>query len=536
MPDYIARIKKSINKSDIKKTKQLLRQLKGLPLETKLEVLQLFALAPDITALNLLPLLTQDEYRDEEIYDRVIQLLIDRAHLNFHFSLILYNTCDKELILQITPLMKHILSKESDFEILKETIKTAGRQGVEILVDDIAEFIFYDESILKAEAVKALERIGSSSAYDNLLKAAESSKCDQDILDSLEVLKNRKRKKEPEKQKKKTAKKKLSSNNISAWNSDLKSKDIKTRFNGFTKLAEAGFEAHEIFAQNLKSKNHDLVVNTLNLISRTIPKDLIQEVLSLIENKKTSQDIKFAAYLTLGAFPELESTASAIAGIFDSSIYVRTAAIKVLDKNPTDLVIAEIKDKIESGTKAGKELGEGILDAHANNIIVQLMVSDAFLYILSNYLEKQAPLQVIENYIEFQKNRKLHSSAKKYEKILIKERKKEKPYFTIISNCKIRTRIYTKVLSAAGYFTKTFLNSQSAFESLMTDKPFAVICNLFLNDMTGFDLSREIRQLHTEEELPLIFSTFQKDFINPDENIIAFPPTPKQFHHCLKQL
>ena len=182
MKDYITRIKKSVNNSDIKKTKQLLKALKDLSFETKLEVLQIFALAPDLIALNLLPLLTQDKYVDEyidgEIYDRVIQLIIDRAHLNFHFSLVLYNTCNRDIILQILPLMQHILSKETDFEILKETIKTAGREELEDLVEDIAEFIFYDESKLKTEAVKALEKIGSNSAYKKLVKAADSSKCD----------------------------------------------------------------------------------------------------------------------------------------------------------------------------------------------------------------------------------------------------------------------------------------------------------------------------------------------------------------------
>ncbi|MCK5098441.1 MAG: HEAT repeat domain-containing protein, partial [Desulfobacteraceae bacterium] len=217
MADFITQIQNSIAKSDIEKTKQLLKKLKSLSLETKLEVLQIFALAPDIIALNLMPILTQDEYIDEEIHDRVIQLLTDRAHLNFHFSLILYNTCDEDMLLQIVPLMKHILSKGTDFEILRETIKIAGRQRIKTLVDDIAEFIFYDESKLKTEAVKALERIGSEPAYKNLLKAADSSKCDQDILDSLEVLKNRKREEPKTENKEKPIKKDLS-NNISKLN------------------------------------------------------------------------------------------------------------------------------------------------------------------------------------------------------------------------------------------------------------------------------------------------------------------------------
>ncbi|MCP3901814.1 MAG: hypothetical protein GY707_19060, partial [Desulfobacteraceae bacterium] len=342
MTDYITQIQESINNADIEKAKPLLKQLKKHPFELQLEVIQIFALASDLAALSLLPLLTEDEYAGEEIYDRVIQLLIDRAHLNFHFALILYNTSNKEVIEQITPLMRHILSKETDFEILKETIKTAGRQRIETLVDDIAEFIFYGESKLKSEAVKALERIGSNASYDNLLKAADSSKCDQDILDSIEVFKNRQKQEDPKKEKSKS--KEDLSNEILKWNEKLKSKDIATKFDGIKNLADIASNATDVFIENLNSKDHDLIINTLNLISRTIPKNLIPQVFSLIEDKKINSKIKFAVFIALAAFPELKSVAAAIDGINSPLMDVRIAAVKLLDKNPTDLVIAALNE------------------------------------------------------------------------------------------------------------------------------------------------------------------------------------------------
>lgn len=534
MIDYIFQIKESITKSNIKATIQLLKKLKKQTFETKLEVLQIIALAPDIIALDLLPTLTQEEYIDEEIYDRVIQLLIDRAHLNFHFALILYNTHNQDTIFQIAPLMRHILSKETDFEILLSTIKTAGKQKVETLVNDIAEFIFYGESKLKAEAVKALEKIGSNLSYDNLLKAADSSKCDQDILDSLAVLKNQRKKEKPEKKKEKHQTKNNLSNDISGWNENLKSKDIETRFTGFTELADIGSDAIEIFSENLKSENHDLIINTLSLIARTIPKAIIPEVFSLLEIKKINPDIEFAAYVALGAFPGLDSAASAINGINSTSMHVRAAVIKILDKNPTDLVLAAIKERIESSGEPGKKLGESILDAHANNLIVQLKASDAFSYIASNYVEKNASFLVLENYIKIQKKRKLIASAKKCEKILEKKQRDNNLCFTILSNSQIRINIYTKILFAAGYSSRTFLDPQAAFEFLMDDTPFAVICDLFLNDMTGLNFLKEIRELFPAKELPVIFSTLQKDLINQDENIISFPPSTSQIQSCLK--
>ncbi|MCK5098330.1 MAG: response regulator, partial [Desulfobacteraceae bacterium] len=284
------------------------------------------------------------------------------------------------------------------------------------------------------------------------------------------------------------------------------------------------------------SKDHDLIINSLNLINRTLPKVLIPEVFSLLENKKIDKKIKFAAYTALEAFPELESAAFAISGINDSSMHVRTAAVKVLDKNLTDLAFAEIKEKIESGTESGKKLGESILDARADNLIVQLMVSYAFTYILSNYLEKKASFQVLENYIKIQNSRNLTASSKKYKKILKKKQEQERLNFIILSNSQIRSNIYTKILFSAGYSSNVFYNSQTAFEFLMTEKPFAIICDLFLNDMLGTDFIREIREMHTAKELPIILSTLQNDFLDQEQNIIAFPPNTNQIHYCFKNL
>ncbi len=537
MADYITRIKKSIAESDIKKTKQLLKQLKDYPYNIKSEVLQAFALASDMVALNLLGILAEDKHLGREIYDRVVQLLIDRAHLNSHFILILYDICDNESIGQIVPLMKHLLSREADFEILKETIKAAGKQRIESLVDDIAEFIFYGEEKLKAEAVRALERIDSDSAYDVLLKAADSPKSNQDIMDSIEVMKNRRIEapgiKQQIKEKKQTKKSLLK--NISVWNSQLTAKDIKTRFKGLIQLASVKSDADKIFAENLKTKNHDLIINTLNLISRCIPESLIPTVISLLEEKKIPPAIRFAAHTALGAFPELESAASAINGINSPLMHIRTAAVQVLNKQPTDFVLAEIKEKIESGTEQGKKLGESILDAHADNIIIQLMVSDAFTYILSNYLEKKASFSVLENYIKIQRSRKLAASAKKYEKILILKQKKKRMPVAILTSSEIRGSILAKVLFSAGLLPKIFPNFQQTFESIVQEKPYGVICDLFLEDMTGLDVLHEIRTTYPAEQLPVILVTLQKDLINQEKNIIGFPPGRNQIDYCFKQ-
>jgi len=66
----------------------------------------------------------------------------------------------------------------------------------------------------------------------------------------------------------------------------------------------------------------------------------------------------------------------------------------------------------------------------------------------------------------------------------------------------------------------------------------AVICDLFLAQLTALDLAKEIRELYTPKEVPIIVSSLQK---NLDKKILdaqfkeagindfwEFPPSPKQ--------
>ncbi|MCK5348452.1 MAG: hypothetical protein KAJ25_03635, partial [Desulfobacula sp.] len=174
MDDYLPRLKKSIKTGKIGQAKTLLAQISSKPAHEKQEVLQILALAPDKTAFELLSFLTSKEHKDSEIYDRLVQLIIDRTHLSFSFALILCENADTKTIIRAAPLLRHILSNETNKKLLNKIINTAGKIKIESLTADIAEFIFYDDIGLKTEAVKALERIGTSSACRKLEYASKT--------------------------------------------------------------------------------------------------------------------------------------------------------------------------------------------------------------------------------------------------------------------------------------------------------------------------------------------------------------------------
>ncbi|NOX34398.1 MAG: hypothetical protein GXP56_11805 [Deltaproteobacteria bacterium] len=511
MDDYIPSLKKSIKIEKIGQAKKLLGQIHSRPATEKQEVIQILALAPDKAASELLSFLTNKDHKDPDIYDRLIHLITDRAHLNFNFALILFKNADIKTIMHAAPLFRHILSNETDRELLNKIIRTAGKIKLETLTDDIAEFIFYDDIDLKTEAVKALERMGTARACEKLEQASMTEKCDQDILDALQVLKAKDSfKKSLPVEKAETA------GEFKIGLELLASPDIEKRFKAFITFSEKGSKVSSGILKYLKSLNHeqdhDLMINVLHLVSRTLPVEAVNDLFAIINKKKIDNTIKFAVYIALEAFPELESAASFVHGLSEPAMFVRLAAIKALDKNLSDFVCAEIKNRIESGTKKGETLAETILDARAANIIEYLMISDTFYYMASNYLARKAPIPVLNTFIEILEKRKLKSTTKKYMDLRKKKTARKNDPFIVISSSEAILNIYSKLIYSSGFYCLTFQRSQDAFEAIVSQKPCAVICDLFLNDMTGMTLAREARGLYSKEDVPIIISSLQKNF------------------------
>ncbi len=510
MGDYLPSLRNSIKTGRIGQAKTLLGELYSHPLPEKYEVLEMLALAPDKIALELLYFVTSEKYRDPDIYDRLIQLITDRAHLNFNFVLILLSNSENEVLSHSIPLIKHILSKETDKELLNKIIRASGKLKLEKLTDDIAEFIFYDDITLKSGAVKALERIGTSLSCKKLEIASKTEKCDQNILDTIQVLKTK-----DSIQKSKPPSPVTPTPKVDDYNTELKklaSDDIMKQFEALIFLSEKGFEVSSALSNNLKNPNNDFLINLIRLVARTIPVEAVNNLFSIINEKKTDNLVKFAAYNALEAYPELKSAASIVQGLYEPVMYVRLAAIKALDKNLSDFVCAEIKNRIESGTKKGAMLAETILDANAKNIIQYLMISDTFSYMASNYLTRTTPIKVLDTFIDILEDRNLKSTSKKYLDLRKEKMEKEKAPFIVISSSNAILDTYSKLIYSSGFSCKTFSKPQDAFEAFVFQRPSAIISDLFLNEMTGMDLAREAREIYPKDDVPIIISTLYRNF------------------------
>lgn len=507
MTVYIERFKELINQSDISGAHSHLKSFPEQSDSTKFEIIHELALAPDPVAFDILLPLADYSRREPHIHDRIIQLVTDRTHINFKFSIILYHCGTQNHIAQAAPLMRHILINETDRTILAESIRTAGNKGINALVDDIAEYLYYDDPILKQESVNALKTIGSSQALLRLQQVADTTKCDASILDAVRFLSAMIN---PD-----TAASPVPEQEDIAPDScyqSLTSTDVAVRFTAFNEISGMGAEIPLAWIEDsLHSDNHDLTVNTLRIITRTLIGQCAGYLLSILDMSSQDDGITFCACEALRAFPRIESPAPIIKHLDNPSLHVRMAAIRALDKHMTDLVCAEIKNRIETGRKKGEALAELIVDAQAEKLMSFLTASDTFTFIATNYLSRQAPRAAIKSYIRMLQQRRLHSTAKRIEQ-LVNKPMATAPLAIVISTSTTVQSVYNRILTRCGYSPECFRSPQPAFEFIYTTKPALIISDLFLNSITGIDFSEEIRGIYPAGELPIILSTLQTDF------------------------
>lgn len=543
MTTYITVLKQFIYSHDIDPAKKYLSQIAEKSESEQQEILHILALAKDQTALMLLDFLTREPYHKLKIHDRIIQLVIDRAHLNYDFAIILMENLEFSNISHALPLIRHMLNKETRKIYLSKIISFSHTNRIEQLVPDIAEFIFYDDADLKKEAVQALEKIGTNACLEKLLEAADTSKRDQHILDAIESLKKQQSSKLTDDALQTKSRKPSPNKPVSQFEiDDLVSKNIQQRFDALAWFSEQGPDMVTQLFNKVKdmdlNQNHDLAINIIRLIARTTPMKTVNDLFDITNSSHVENTIRFAIYSALNAFPALESTAALIKGLSDPALYIRIAAAKTLDKKMTDFVGVEIKKLVESGTRKAETIAQTLLDANAFRAVEFLMISDSFDYVASNYLSTTTSLPVLDTYISVLEKRNQKASVKKYNNIRAERAAGLKAKIVNISSSDGILDTYSKMINTYGVETLSFKRSQDALETIATDKPKAIICDLILNNMTGLQLTRELREIYSKTDLPIIISTLQKD-LSPSQlekmaidtgvnGIYRFPPKPSQ--------
>jgi CheY-like chemotaxis protein len=548
-----------IKEKDLQKSYALLQFIPTISPSIQNRALFEISKAGDSLSYSMFEYLVRVEIEDDEVRIKLYEIILDKGRVNSEFYFIYIRMAEESKSEDTIPVLLDIITTETNIGILMEAIRALSNIGHASSVMALSEFIYYNDEMLKREAVMALGKIGGSSARKSLEFAAKTSKASPIIFSTLDTLRKAENlppfqlkapKKEEQKQKKQgpvsapkikeeQKPKKQVPVSVPKINKEQKippekikdeieikipedilnhlkmfnSGDVELRHKSIDALIEYGEECIPAVVHNMNVDDVDNVINSLDILGNIGSKAAASPILKVIDSKHKDSNVRFAAFEALERLPKLKSALVLIDGATDPSEQVRIAAASAIDKNLSDVLIAGLRSKIDPGDKVSKMVIEGVIDSKSDNTFEVLLSSDAFTFGFSNYLTHEADPEVRDFFIELLKNRGNRALAGSIAFDTQKDRIKNRQIIFAVDDSRIMLNYYVKIIHKMGNTPAVFTDPNKALEMIKKSKPALVITDLNMLEISGLQFSSQIREIYPKNLLPVVIVTTQGDFV-----------------------
>ncbi|MGC9193846.1 MAG: response regulator [Syntrophobacteraceae bacterium] len=390
---------------------------------------------------------------------------------------------------QAVPHLLEMLTSAGEPELFKAVIDTLGLIGISDAVSLISDFLYVDNRELVVAAVRALGKIAAPSA---MFRLAERVGGDHD-LDKLilevfsEVQDN-------------TALKKLSET-IASHHAHMRSLAKKL-------LVRIGAKSVPFIIENLRCDDVDLQINSLNVLGDIGDMSASAPIRKLLQSGAKNANVRFAAYEALSFMPEVQGAYVLAAGLLDPVEHVRIAAARAVDRNYNEVLGLGMRNMVQMKNEDSQRIISTILLAQADKIFLDLIDETVFQQTAVELLSK-VHKDLRDHYVALLAARGFKELAGK----IMPEQagQTRRPRACAVDDSRMILGIYKHSLHQLGIEPVVFEFPASALEWLKKEKPDIVFTDLNMPEMTGIDLTREIRKIYSVQELPVIMVTTQSD-------------------------
>ncbi len=500
---FIDELKFTLSDSDLIKAKALLQYFKDVDPKIQDQALCELSKADEEIAFHLLGYLAGKRIKEKQVKDKLYLLLLDKSFgrsdriMEWLGS---ENYLDKTVFIKIAgdlqleeavPRLLEMISQSDDKEVLLAIINALGVIGSVAAVPPLADFLYTDDPELTPAAVSALSKTGGSTAVKRLSEAlGRDGEIDIIILDALAAIQDQ-----------------LALRKI---NEMLMSHFARIRNRAKDHLSKIGTKTVPILVENLKERDPDLLIHSLNILGLIGDESAAPAVRKMLNDDHPDSNVRFAAYEALGLIPSSRSAIRLANGLNDPEEQVRLAAARAIDRNLSDVLLSGIKNLLTNGDYGAQNLVVTLLNAEADNIFNKLIDWELFQGQVVDYLPKKAHPQIRDHFLAILKKRKKDSLAQ-----LIaggKDRGREKGLMIYaVDDSRMMLNIYMKKLSQLDYESATFQFPDRALKAVKEKKPDLVITDLNMPEINGLQLTEQIRQWYDSSKLPIIMITTQND-------------------------
>jgi len=517
--EFINELVFCLKQEDIVKAKALLQFISDTDVDPDIQQKALIELAKgsEKIVFPLLEYLTKVEISNQKIQDSLYELILDKAYGNIDLVInyitknekkarLLFIKAAGELLLTDTaPVLQQIIADDKDRDILAAAILSLGNLRLPESLTLFATLKPHPDKIIKTAAIFAISETGGNAAVDLLMEfVGEDEEINKLTVEALADIQDL-----------------YALNKLTAL---LNSSITIVRDTAIDHLLKLGNKATPILTKAFQNAEADYLVHLVTTLGYIGDPAGVSHILDIVNTKPKDANIRQAAYEAMERIPSPKTAISLVQGLQDPVEAVRMSAARAIDRNLSKVLVAGLRNVVREGSQDSKNAVAALIDSDANNIFNFLAEEESFLELARNHVTTQADPGTKKAFLKqmIQIGRKdFAQSIAKTEAMGEKTMGRAAQIF-VIDDSKMMLKLYQNKLSALGYKPITFDRPEDAIPQIIQKKPDLVITDLNMPNISGLELTREIRKKYTRQDIPILMITTQSDFVekeNGDINI-----------------
>lgn len=436
-------------------------------------------------------------------------------------KLILVEIAGEMELKEAVPSLLKVLDKSRELELLRAALTALGAIGSAESIPTISDYLYSGNRELVVAAIQALSNIDRPESVHCLTeRMGTDSDLDLLILDGFAELQDQ-----------------LA---LDALSDGLRSPYAHIRNHARSRLTAIGAKAIPTLTANLGDPDPDFQVLTLNTLGFIGDDSAVRAIRNLLHDEPENANVRFAAYEALGMMP-LEKGAYVLAdGLTDVEDHVRIATAKAIERNCTDILIAGIRNMVQASGSEAERVVSAFLNVEAYKVVLLVADLAEFQDLAVDFLTTRAHPDLRNQFEKLFRGRGYPELADRL--IQGKEVVDTKRLIYAVDDSRMILSIYKNVLFEIGVEPQLFEFPASAIEQVKKQKPDLIFTDLNMPEISGVELTRNIRALYSKEDLPIIMVTTQSE--NPDfdeayeigvNQILTKPFTPEDLQAAIDE-
>jgi len=510
--DFINELIFCLNEKDTVKAKALLQFASDADVDVQVQKMALAELAkgPENVVFPLLGYLTQIEISNTEIQESLYDLILDKAYGNTNLvteyitknnekkTRIQFIRAAGDLFLEETiPVLIQVVQDEADPEIITPAIHSLAVFRKPECLEIFSLFTTHsDPDIIKA-AIFAIGALSNPLAADTLI----SFLCENEIINKLVV---------------QALADKQELYDLEKITRLLSSPVTIIRDTAIDELINMGKKATPLLTRAFQNAEADYMVHLITTLGYIEDQAAIPAIMDIINTQPKDANIRQAAYEAMERIPSPRTAICLVQGLQDPEESVRMSAARAIDKNLSKPLVAGLKNIIrDKSTEAISTVG-ALIDTDATNIFSFLMGEESFRELAGTHIAEKASPSTRNAFLKNMASLGQVEFAKEIaSRITGEDQEKELPSvkIVVVDDSKMMLKLYQNKLSHLGLACETYHRPEDAMKRILSGKTDLVITDLNMPNISGLELTMEIRRKFTRTDLPIMMITTQSDFI-----------------------